>query len=142
MKKTLLIFMIGFCFNCSAQRPVLEDLSSKSDLNYTLALIRTGKTIRKELYNGGLIVTIYQISDPKATPVSFSQDGEGFLDSYIISSISDDEYYATSKLYKIKGVYNPKILEIKEMVYPKFLIKIEYGAFKKRQIKVFEFEGM
>ena len=144
MKKIVLIFVIGFCFSCRAQQPILEDLSSKSIMNYTFALIHTEKIIRKELYNSTLYIAVFQISDPQATPNNFSQGTHEVVDSYIVSVKSDDTYYSSSdsKLYKIEGIYSPKIIEIKESNYPKFIIKIEHGFYDKRKIETFEFEGV
>ena len=50
---------------------------------------------------------------------------EDFLSSYLVSVIPDGDYYSYSKLYKIEGLYNPKVIEIKETQgLFKFIIKI------------------
>tara|TARA_R110002033_G_scaffold160943_3_gene197406 strand:+ start:687 stop:992 length:306 start_codon:yes stop_codon:yes gene_type:complete len=99
----------------------------------------------KELYNQNLYVTLFQLYDPHDTPVDFSPtDGYDILESYIISVRSSDLYSnkIDSKLYKISGLYVPKILEIKETKYPNFSIEIEYGFSDKRKTEVFKFEGV
>ena len=79
--------------------------------------------------------------DSKVTPENFSE-GDEFLQSYMISVTPDGDYYTNSKLYKIEGLCNPKILEIKETTFPKFLIKVEHGLFNDRKTKLFELEGV
>lgn len=137
MKIFIPILFIFFFVNCKAQK--IKDLSSNQEMNYIFARIYT-KSITKELYDGILFVTIYEISDSNATPEDFSE-GEEFLYSYLISVIPDGDYYSYSKLYKVEGLINPKILEIKETIFPMFSIKIEHGDYKNRKIEVFEFEG-
>jgi len=109
-------------------------------MNYVFARIYT-KSKTKELYNKGLFVTIYKMSDSKATPKERIED---FLSSYIISVRPDGDYYSYSKLYKIEGLIIPKIIEIKETVAPNFSIKIEHGSYRdnKRKMEIFEFEGV
>ena len=136
MKNIISILLIFFFISCKAQK--IKDLSENKEMNYIFA--RTSKNvIVKELYNRGLFVTIFQLSDSKATPDEYMED---FLSSYMISVVPDGDYYSHSKLYKLEGLIIPKIIEIKESVYPKFIIKIEYGSFlEKRKVKSFEFEG-
>jgi len=64
------------------------------------------------------------------------------LSSYFISVTTDGDYYSGSKSFKIEGVYNPKIIEIKESSFPKFSVKIEHGPAKKRKTVLIEFEGI
>ncbi len=145
MKKILLTLGLLFCFSCKAQIPLVENLSSEKNMNYTFALIDLKSIVTKELYDEALYITVYKIYDPIATPKDFNPtDGHDVLDSYIISLKSSDTYINSndSRLFKIKGVYNSKILEIKEISYPKFSIKIEYGVFNKRKVKSFEFTGV
>lgn len=145
MKIFCQILLIFISISCKAQQPLIEDLSNESKMNYTFALLDTKKTVTAELYNQILYVTIYQIYDPQATPDNFSPtDGDDVLESYIISVKSSDTYSSSSdsKLYKLKGLYNPKVIEVAEMNFPKFSIKIEYGRFENRKIEVFEFEGV
>jgi hypothetical protein len=137
MKKIILFLLVLFVTSSKAQ--IVKDLSGNKKMNYIFA--RTSKdVIEKELYNRGLFITIFKLSDSKATPDKYM---EGFLSSYIISVTPDgDYYYPGSKLYKIEGFYNPKILEIKENKYPNFTIKIEYGSVGERKVKLFKFKGI
>lgn len=141
MKKTILIFCILLYSNCTAQKPIFKDLSSENKINYIFARIIPDKTKTKSLFDRGLFVSVFQLSDSKATPKKFSIGTREFLDSYIISVTTDGDGYLGSKLYKIEGIYDPKIVKIKEGKYPKFIIEIEYGEFKKRKIKSFELIG-
>ena len=111
-------------------------------MNYIFSRIDYTKgIINKELYNRGLFVTVFEISDSKATPKERMED---FLRSYIISVTPDGDYYSYSNLYKIEGLIIPKVLEIKETTAPNFSIKIEHGSYRdnKRKIEIFEFEGV
>ena len=130
------------CFTCKAQTPVVENLSSFENMNYLFARIAPKLTINKELYKESLYITIYQLSDSKATPENFFDGYDGTLASFIVSIIPDGDYYTRSKLYKIEGFLNPKILEVKETQYPNFSIKVEYGKDNKRKVKSFEFTGV
>ena len=79
-------------------------------MNYLFARIAPKLTINKELYKESLYITIYQLSDSKATPENFFDGYDGTLASFIVSIIPDGDYYTRSKLYKIEGFLNPKIL--------------------------------
>ena len=141
MKKITAILLFLVFISCKAQLPKVKNLSNNQQLNYIFANIFPKEIMRKELYRGGLFVTIFQISDSKATPKDYFEDGHEILYSLIISVAPDGEY-TDSRLYKIEGLYNPKIEEIKETKYPKFSVKIEYGPYDKRKIELFEFEGV
>lgn len=136
---------MGLITNCKAQKPLLEDLSGEHLMNYTFAFIDKNKISTHELFNQNIYVTFYQVLDPHGTPEDFSPtDGYDVLESYIISIRSSDLYSKNidSKLYKMKGLYTPKILEIKETKYPNFYIKIEHGIQNKRKIETYELEGV
>ena len=140
MKKTIQnLFLFFLISNCTAQD--IKDLSKNKEMNYIFARINPKNTVSKELYKGGLFVTIYELSDSKATPSKYMED---FLTSYIISVIPDgDYYYPGSKLYKIEGLAIPEILEIKEINPPNsFTIKIEYGVVGEKKVKTFNFDGI
>ena len=127
--------------SCQAQRrevKVIEFNKQYDDMKYIFARISPSKSILKELYNGGLFARIFQLSDSKVTPTEYMED---FLSSYIISVTEDGDYYTESKLYKIEGMYDPKVLEVKETNYPSFIIKIEYGPNNKKEVKNFELKG-
>jgi len=131
MKKIILILVTLIFTNCKAQN--IKNISQNTEMNYVFSRIYHKDIINKNLFNSGLFVSIYRISDSKVTPDDFSKETEEFLDSYIISVTPDGDYYSTSKLYKIEGIYNPKIVEVKEGQYPKFTIKVEFGEYKKKK---------
>ncbi|MDG2193550.1 MAG: hypothetical protein P8K77_01590 [Polaribacter sp.] len=143
MRKLILILMI-MTINCQAQKDKIIEMTGEgySEMKYIFARIVPELTIEKELYKGGMYVTIFLMTDPKVTPEDFSPGTEQFLDSYIVSITEDGDHYTGSKLYKIEGFVNAKILEIKESTYPNFTIKIEYGEFKNRKTKIFKLKGM
>lgn len=142
----LLFIAFFISINCSSQenKHIIKniDLSGHSEMNYIFARIYDIKPISMELYGGGLFISVFQISDSKATPENFFEGYDSSLSSYIISVKEDGDYYTGSKLYKIEGLEAPKVLEIKETKYPKFTIKIEHGAYTKRKTDAFEFEGI
>ncbi len=141
MKNLIHILCIGFIvLGCSAQSKIVE-LSNMAEANYIFARIYPEKPIHKELYDGGLYLTIFKYSDSKITPENFSEGTEEFLDSYIISIVPDGDHYTTSKLSKIEGLLNPKILNIVEKKYPVFALEIEFGAANKRIVKEFSLVG-
>tara|TARA_R110000868_G_scaffold411447_3_gene704013 strand:+ start:615 stop:1013 length:399 start_codon:yes stop_codon:yes gene_type:complete len=131
--------MLNMVYNCNAQRMQIIDMSSNKEMNYIFSRINPTNILKEELYNGGLYVNIYQMSDSKVTSKEFMED---FLSSFIISVSPDGDYYSNSRLYKIEGLYNPKILDIKESTSHKFLLKIEYGSYDDRKTEVLEFEGV
>ena len=140
MKYIITILLTFLFFSCKAQLPKVKNLSNHQQLNYIFANIFPEKTIKKELFQGSFYVNIFQMSDSKATPKGYFGDGHEILYSFIVSVIPDGEY-SSSALYKIEGLIIPKIIEIKESTYPKFIIKIEHGSFlEKRKVKSFEFE--
>jgi len=143
MKKLVLILTL-LTINCNSQELKVIELVEEeySEMKYIFARIVPEFTVQKELYKGGLFLTIFLISDSKATPEKIFPGTEEFLDSYFVSITEDGDYYSGSKLYKIEGLINPKILEIKETNYPKFYIKIEHGFNKNKRIKLFEFKGL
>jgi hypothetical protein len=143
MKKIITVLILPFFFiNCKAQNLNLLDISNKPDINYMFANIRTDSIIEKELWKGGQFVKIFKMTDYKATPEDYFEGYDGVLESLIISSMPDGDYYTSSKLYKVEGLCNPKILEIKEDDYPKFSIKIEHGFFDNRKIEIFIIKGV
>jgi hypothetical protein len=143
MNKILcLFFLIVSIWSCSSQNTVVKNISKNVDLNYVLSNILTDKIIRKELRNRGQFVTVFEISDSKATPGNFSEGSEELLSSYIVSISPDGDYYTNSKLYKIEGLYMPNIIEIKETIYPEFSVTIEHGIYNKRRTDVFKLKGV
>ena len=136
---TLIIFYFFTLNSCKSQEILVKDLSNEADMNYIFARINPTQTRSTILYNYGLFVNIYKFSDSKIT---LEKEMEDFLSSYLVSVTPDGDYYSYSKLYKIEGLYNPKIIEVKETEgLDKFKIKIEFGAYNNRQIQNFELEG-
>lgn len=144
MKKISLIIILLLCINCKGQQPLIEDLSNNSELNYIFSFLEPQKVIYKEFYNQFLFIRIYPIDDWLSTPNNFSPtDGEDVLGSYFISVKTADSYSNINKgkLFKIEGMYNSKILEVKESKYPFFTIKVEYETEGKKRIKIYKFKG-
>ena len=144
MKKMLLSLVLCYYTTAMAQKIGVQDLSDHQELNYTFAFLEPHKVIFEKLYNQFLNLSIYPFNDWLATPENFSPtDGEDVLKSYIISVRTADLYSPLNKgkLFKIVGLYDPKILEIKETKYPYFTVTIEYGAYDQRQEKVFTLKG-
>jgi len=148
MKKVVIIILFLNTISCNAQQAILEDLSGYEEMNYTFASITsTGivkqEKIKKRLFGGGLYINVYEMIDSKSTPNNYSPDTHENLTSFIVSVVGDDDLaYIPGKLYKITGMYNPKILEIKEAKYPKISIKIEHGSFDNRKTEAFELKGI
>ena len=142
MKRQLSVFILLYFFtlnSCKSQEISVKDLANEVDMNYIFARINPTQISSTSLYNNGLFVNIYKLSDSKITPEKFKED---FLSSYLVSVIPDGDYYSYSKLYKIEGLYNPKIIEVKETQgLFNFIIKIEFGIYNNRQIQNFELEG-
>lgn len=143
MRKILFYFCVFFfIISCNSQEIKIKDFSKNQELNYFFARIDSKKTITRELYKGSLYLTIYNLSDSKATPDNFSEGSEELLSSYIVSISPDGDYYTNSKLYKIEGLYMPNIIEIKETNYPEFSVMIEHGIYNKRRTDVFKLKGV
>jgi hypothetical protein len=144
MKKAVSILILCLTlWSCSSQAPIVKSLDNNSEMNYVLANIWK-PNIKKELWNGGLYVKIFEMKDSKATPEGFFEGYDGVLESLLISAIPDGDNYTNSKLYKIEGILNPKVIEIKETTAPNFSIKVEHGSYRdnKRKIEIFEFKGV
>jgi len=140
-KVTLIFLLILVSVSCKGQEIKIIDLSEESEMNYIFARISNSKAISKWLYKYSLGISIFELSDSKATPEELFEGYDGLVTSYIISIYPDDNYYNWSKLYKIQGLVNPEILEIKETEYPNFIVKIEHGFFDRRIINDFKIIG-
>lgn len=143
MKIKILLLISLISLTCKSQELKVHELSKNSEMAYIFSRISTSSDliIHKELYQGGMFAKIFYMLDPQATPKDYSKGTEEFLTSYIISINPDGDYYVNTKLYKIEGLSNPKILEIKGTIYPNFEIKIEYGIYDNRKTKSFELIG-
>lgn len=116
------------------------DISKEKNANYILSNIIFDKTYEKKLWNGAIYLKSYTITDSKATSKDFSEGSDEILSSVLISLTPDGDYYTNSNLYKIEGICNPKIIEITELSYPEFSIKIEYGNNNNRITEVVNFK--
>ncbi|PCI11699.1 MAG: hypothetical protein COB73_01590 [Flavobacteriaceae bacterium] len=114
-------------------------MSNNLDLNYIIANISIENSFERNLFNDGLFVKIFKMSDFRATPEGYFEGTDEVLSSYLVS-VSPDGNYVSSKLYKIKGILNPKIIDVIGLAYPTFQIKIEYGAYNNRKIELLEFD--
>ena len=143
MRRNILLFTTIFLMlSCNAQQEVkIKDLSKNSDLNYIFARIECNSINIKKMYSGSFFVKTFIMSDSKITPENFSEGTEEFLESIFVSIIPDGDYYTSSKLFKIEGLISPEIIEFKELQYPKFGLRIEYGNYNNRRIEFIEFEG-
>ncbi|MBN4047103.1 hypothetical protein JYU05_01000 [bacterium AH-315-P13] len=144
MKKVIALFVFSFfLLSCSSQEILVRNLDYNSEMNYIFSRINPTTIYKEGLYNGGVFVTVYKMSDSKTTPEDYSE-GHEFLSSLIISVTPDGDYYSYSKLYKIEGLIIPKVLEIKETTAPNFSVKIEHGSYRdnKRKTKTFNFKGV
>ena len=141
MKKLLFYVFICLGFTSFSQKLVATELLDDEKLLYVLSRMIPEKTMNVNLYNRGLFIGIYQISDSKHTPEKFSE-GHDILDSYFISVQSDGDYFVGGKLYKIEAIVNPRIILLKETVYPNFSITFEHGEFNKREQDTIEFKGI
>lgn len=143
MKTIKISFILSLFFlSCNSQNFIIEDLSNEAEMNYVFANVLKDSIIKRELWNGGQFITIFTIFDSKATPENYFEGTDEVLSSLLISAVPDGDYYTNSKLYKVKGLYNPKIIEVAQMDFPKFSVKIEHGSYNKRKIEVFEFNGI
>lgn len=145
MRNLIYLFLSFFIMcginSCKAQKLNTKELSSNFDMNYVLARIFPNSLVSKQLYKDSQFLTIFKISDSKITPENYSE-GDEFLISYFISVAPDGDSYTNSKLYKIEGLINPKITEIKETTFPNFSIKIEHGSYDKRKVENLNFKGV
>jgi hypothetical protein len=140
MKKFILLLILAN-ISCKGQEAKKIDLSNKSEMNYIFARISNSKPTSKWIYNYGLHINIFKLSDSKATKKSLFEGYDGIVASYMISIAPDGNYYTWSKLYKIEALVNPKILEIKETKYPNFILKIEEGFYDNRKVRKFKIVG-
>lgn len=131
-----------FCLSCKAQKVLVKDISNNVDMNYLFARLDSKDIFNQELWNGGQYVKVFKISDSKATPENYFEGTDEVLTSLIISTVPDGDYYSSSKLYKIEGICNPTIIEIKEIKYPRFTLKIEHGFTNSRNVDTFELDGV
>ena len=140
MKIFFLIAVLGAVLGCNAQQKY--DLSnSEVKMNYIFSRMYNEKPLHKDLFNKSLFLSVYKFSDSKISKGNIISGTDESLDSYLISLSPDGDGYSASKLYKIEGVYNPKIIEIKEGKYPLFTITVAHGTVGNRKTESFQFKG-
>ncbi len=122
MKKIVFISIL-LLQSCNAQKVI--NYSQEEEINYIFSNLET-KIKNYFLFNKTINVRIYTMLDWKLK----SKNIEDYQSSLFIS-ITEDGETPLSKLYKIEGLYAPKVLTIKELNYPEFEIEIEYGGNKK-----------
>jgi len=139
MNKYLNLIFVLIFLNCSSQNIKKIDLTHNKEFNYSLANLYLKNTKKIDLEN--FHVTIFEQSDPLHSPDDNSE-GDETLISLIISVVNDGEY-ANSKLYKLEGLVNPKIVSVKAIDnYSKFVVEIEHGKYNNRQTESQEFDAV
>ena len=93
------------------------------------------------LFNRAFFVSVYQISDSRATTENHFAESDEILSSMIISIVPDGNYYTKSKLHKIEALVNPELVDINEINYPRFTISITHGFIDNRLTENFSFNG-
>ena len=74
MKRQLSVFILLYFFtlnSCKSQEILVKDLANEVDMNYIFARINPTQISSTSLYNNGLFVNIYKLSDSKITPEKF-----------------------------------------------------------------------
>ena len=116
-----------------AQQVKLKDLTGDSKANYFFANIQSVEFLSHPLFERALFINAYLIYDSEATPTDYFEGTDEILSSILISIRPDGDYYIESKLYKMEGLENPKILAIQEGVFPDVIVEVEYGKKNKRK---------
>ncbi len=140
MKRLFLVMLVCTITACKAQKK--NDLTVEyPNLNYIFSRMYNSKPMYKDLFNDRLFVSIYKFSDSKIPKGNAISETDEYLDSYLISVSPDGDGYSSSKLYKIEGVFNPKVIKIEEDKYPLFTVKIEHGVKDDRKVETYQFKG-
>ena len=141
MKNSIcLTILLTVFLSCTSQNVTLKSLDSLNEMNYIFSRINPSNIIQKDLFGRSTFVKIFEISDSKITPETFLEGHEFFI-SYFISVNPDGDYYSYSKLFKLEGLINPIVKEIKEISAPDFSIKIEHGTDSNRKMETIKLEG-
>lgn len=124
-----------------AQERSLKDLSNEASANYILASIYKMEQVSYPLFKGTLFLNIYVMHDSNSTPAGTFDGYDGVLSSILISIAPDGDYYSVSKLYKIEGLLDPKVIAIKEGNDLSFTISVESGSKEQRETETFIMDG-
>ena len=125
-------------YSCSAQR--VKELTEQNNTIYILANIYKVNYSFYSLYNS-FFVNVYSVHDSRVTLDKDFEGTDEVLSSILVSVFPDGDFYETSKLFKIERVLDPKVIEIKETTFPKFIISIEDGLASDRKIKEYVIEA-
>ncbi|WP_299673062.1 hypothetical protein [uncultured Tenacibaculum sp.] len=140
MKRLFFITVFSAILGCNAQKKV--DLSTTDvNMNYIFSSMYSTQPLHKELFNNSLFLSVYKFSDSKLSKGKMISESDEFMSSYMVSVTPDGDRYTGSKLYKIEGVFNPKIIKVEEDKYPFFTIKVEHGLKSDRKTESFQFKG-
>jgi len=145
--KTYILLLISFFFlqiefDCKAQEAKAKELSMHETANYLLANITEINYSYQEVFNRSFFLNVYTLNDSKATPLDYFEEYDGVLSSILISVIPDGDYYVGSKLFKIEGLENPKIVSLKEKEFPEFILAVESGPVENRRTFEYKFKGI
>jgi hypothetical protein len=116
-----------------AQEIKFKDLTEDSKTNYFLANIQRVEYLSYPLFERAIFINAFLIDDSEATPTDYFEGTDEVLSSILISIIPDGDYYTESKLYKVEGLENPKILAIHEGLFPEVIVEVEYGRKNKKK---------
>lgn len=137
LKLSIFLFFLISAISCKSQEGYIE-INHNEDLKYYLSSINELNVNSYSMYSNAVFLKIFIMDDSKATPDDFFEGYDGILQSLLITINPDGDYYTQSKLFKIEGVLNPQIVEIKELEYPNFKIVIEIGNVNDRVQKSFD----
>ena len=123
--KMIIIIALSLISNlATSQNLKLHEYKVNEDFSYILGNIWWDNLYSKEL-SGSLVVVLEQ-SDPHNTPEGLFEGYAGSISNLIISVKNTGEF-AYSKLYFIRGLISPSILEVEETPdLKKIKIKIRY----------------
>ncbi|WP_139316502.1 hypothetical protein [Algoriphagus marinus] len=121
--------------------PEVIELSMHETANYLLANIKEINYSYQEVFNRSFFVNVYTVNDSKATLQGYFEEYDGILSSILISIIPDGDYYSQSKLFKIEGLENPKIISLIEKEFPEFILAVESGPLENRKTFEYKFKG-
>lgn len=125
--------------NCKAQSTSIQDISAEKNLKYVLATIEKVDYLNHSLYDRSFFVSVYTMRDSKASTEGHFEGSDEVLSSILVSILPDGDYYTDSKLYKLEGISNPKVLGIEETDFPEFELSIEQGKESDRKVVKYKF---
>jgi hypothetical protein len=137
----LFFFFLQIKYTCKAQDAKITELTSHETANYLLANITEINYSFQEFFNRSFFVNVYTLNDSKATPQDYFEEFDGIFSSILISIIPDGDYYVESKLFKLEGLENPKIVSLKEKEFPEFVIAVISGPLENRKTFEYRFKG-